>query len=244
MRVCPLVHWRLAAFSSLIKPLLQCFTLILAQSKADAQHFEALGAENVQTLGNLKLDTQKLEYDDTALAHWKESVGSRPVWLAASLHPEELPAIIAAHRFLRKDWPDMLTLIVPRHPQKAINMQKTLLAAGLPATLANSHTSLQSALSQVIVIDTLGELGLFYRLCPVVVMGGSFIAHGGQNPVEAARLGCAMLAGPHMENFAELTEAMAHAKAIQQVTDAKTLAEKSARYSQTLLCLKPAALRA
>jgi 3-deoxy-D-manno-octulosonic-acid transferase len=214
-------RWRLAA--PLIRPPLDAFDPCLAQDETIAERLRRLGAPRVRCLGNLKFDAAALPASDGELQRLCAAIGARPVWLAASLQPDETAAVAAAHRSLAGRHHDLLTLIVPRHPQRGAEMAETCRAAGLTAALRSAGT-LPSAGTAVYVADTLGELGLFYRLARIVFIGGSLVPHGGQNPLEAARLGCAIVFGPHMFNFPEFAPALLSAQAAEQITDAAGLA--------------------
>ncbi|MBW6399109.1 3-deoxy-D-manno-octulosonic acid transferase [Roseomonas sp. HJA6] len=179
---------------------LQSFRMVLAQTEADAARFRALGA-SAQSWGNLKYAAPPLPVDGAELARMRGLLGDRPVWLAASTHPGEETMAVAAHRHLAERWPDLLTIIVPRHPERGAEI--AALAADLPVArrAAGQDPGPETA---ILVADTLGELGLFYRLAATAFVGGSLVPHGGQNPLEPARLGCPVLVGPHIGNFVEV----------------------------------------
>jgi len=179
--------------------MLGAFELVLAQSATDAERLNALGARAATSPGNLKFAASPLPADPAALATLREAVGDRPVWLAASTHPGEEAIVAAAHRLLLPAHPRLLLVIVPRHPERGVALAATLgagVARRAAAALPNQNTA-------VYLADTLGELGLFYRVARAALVGGSLVPHGGQNPLEPARLGCAILLGPHTANFAE-----------------------------------------
>jgi 3-deoxy-D-manno-octulosonic-acid transferase len=201
-----------------IANLLGRFDLCLARTPADGARFSELGAPRVVTSGNLKLDVPAPPADASALEALKRAIGGRPVIAAASTHAGEESAIIEAHRRLRKNFPDLLTLIAPRHPDRGAAVAQLAGAAELK-TAVRSFGELPDASTEVYVADTLGELGLIYRLAPVVFIGGSLIPHGGQNPIEAAKLGAAILHGPHVGNFAEIYAALDAAHGAEPVSD-------------------------
>jgi 3-deoxy-D-manno-octulosonic-acid transferase len=196
--------WRRAPW--LVRNALGRFDLVLARSATDAARFSALGARDPQCWGDLKAAAPPLPADPAALAVLREAIGERPVFLAASTHPGEEAMAIAAHRALASDLPGLLTLIVPRHPDRGPAILAEAEAAGLAATrrAAGDAPGLPPGREVAVhVADTVGELGLFYRLAGVALVGGSLVPHGGQNPLEPARLGCPTLFGPHMGNFEE-----------------------------------------
>jgi len=202
--------------------LLRRFDLCLARTPGDAGRFGELGAPRIVTTGDLKLDVPAPPVDPAALAALQSAIGDRPVIAAASTHAGEEAVVIEAHRCLRANFPRLLTLIAPRHPERGAGVVEIASAAGLQAAL-RTRTELPDAATNIYVADTVGELGLIYRLAPVVFIGGSLVRHGGQNPIEAAKLGAAILHGPHVWNFAELYAALDHAHGAELVTDADRL---------------------
>jgi len=194
-------RWRLVP--GVIAALLGRFDLCLAQSAADAERYAQLGAPHVMMTGNLKIDVPPPPVDQAALKRFKEIIGTRPVVAAASTHPGEEAAVIAAHRRLRAKFPELLTVIVPRHPARGEGIAEIAKSAGLAVALRSRRAQPMPDIG-IYVADTLGELGLIYRIAPIVFMGGSLASHGGQNPIEAVRLGAAVLHGPHVWNFAEI----------------------------------------
>lgn len=204
--------------------LLGCFKFCSAQSEETAARLRELGAHSVECFGNLKFAAEPLPVDPAALEKMTILVANRPLWLAASTHRGEEEFILAAHRRLIEAHPDLLTVIVPRHPERGGDV--AALAAGQEiATARRSEGSGIDAETQVYIADTIGELGLFYRLAPIVFTGGSLVPMGGQNPLEAARLDCALIHGPHMDNFAGVMQSFEKHAASVTVTDAETLAK-------------------
>jgi 3-deoxy-D-manno-octulosonic-acid transferase len=202
--------------------LLSRFDLCLAGTLADAERLTALGAPRVITAGNLKLDVPAPPADRGKLAALRDAVAGRALIAAASTHAGEESAVIAAHRRLCANFPGLLTVIAPRHPERGPGVAELAAAAGLKAVL-RSRGALPDAATEIYVADTMGELGLIYRLSPLVFIGGSLVKHGGQNPIEAAKLGAAILHGPHVWNFAEIYGALDAARGAEQVDDADRL---------------------
>lgn len=198
--------------------LLGAFSAIYAQSAQDAERLRRIGAPAVIEAGNLKQAAAPLPADNDTVVAWQMQLGSRPRWLAASTHPGEEAAIGRVHAILKLRFPDLLTMIVPRHPQRGHAIAAELAGDGLRVAL-RSRSDAVDAGTEIYVADTLGELGLWYRLCPLAFMGGSLIEHGGQNPLEPARLGCALLFGPSMFNFSEASAALLDAGGAQQVAN-------------------------
>jgi len=213
-------RWRMVP--GVIGALLSRFDLCLAQSAADAERYQQLGAPRVDCTGNLKLDVPAPPADQAVLQRLQDIIGTRPVVAAASTHPGEESAIIAAHRRLRTKFPSLLTVIAPRHPARGESIAEIAKAAGLPVARRSQRAQPMPDIG-VYVADTLGELGLIYRLAPIVFMGGSLASHGGQNPIEAIRLGAAVLHGPHVWNFAEIYATLDDARGAVQVDDEEAL---------------------
>jgi 3-deoxy-D-manno-octulosonic-acid transferase len=130
----------------------------------------------------------------------RTAVGERPLFLAASTHPGEDTVIAAAHSLIRQNVEGLLTIIVPRHPERGSGLAATLGGLGLRTQL-RTRSSAPGADTEIYVADTIGELGTFYSISPVALVGGSLVEHGGQNPIEAVRLGACVLTGPFIHNF-------------------------------------------
>ena len=220
-------RWRKAPAS--IGALLRNFDLCLAQSVTDADRYTELGAPRVRMTGNLKLDVPAPPANANDFAAIRASVGRRPVVAAASTHPGEEAMVIDAHRQLRGTFPSLLTILVPRHPDRGAGVVDIATVGGLNAVLRSSGY-LPDRGTDLYIADTIGELGMIYRLAPIVFIGGSLVRHGGQNPIEAAKLGAAILHGPHVWNFGEIYSALDAAKGAEQVEDAKQLASHVAAW--------------
>lgn len=212
--------WRRAPGT--IAALLDCFALCLAQSPLDAERLAALGASRVEMPGNLKFAAGVLPAAEPALDALRRALGPRPVWLAASTHPGEDEIAAAAHRIIAADTPDLLTIIVPRHPARGPDIAARLRADGFRVARRAADQPLGPE-TEIYIGDTVGELGLFYRLAGIAFIGGSLVPHGGQNPLEAAKLDCAILHGPHMENFAAIEAEMRAAEATLTVESGAAL---------------------
>jgi 3-deoxy-D-manno-octulosonic-acid transferase len=209
-------RWRYAPAT--IGALLRRFDLCLAQSPAYATRYRDLGASRIATTGNLKLDVPEPPADRDSLQALQSAIGGRTTIAAASTHAGEELALVDMHGKLRHSFPQLLTLIAPRHPDRGPRIVEIASAAGLSASL-RSQGRLPDGKTDIYVVDTLGELGLVYRLAPIVFVGGSLATHGGQNPVEPIKLGAAVLHGPHVWNFAEIYAALDAAHGAEQVTD-------------------------
>jgi 3-deoxy-D-manno-octulosonic-acid transferase len=215
-------RWR--RVPNVIAALLGRFDLCLTQSAADAERFSQLGAPRVTGTGNLKLDAPAPPADEQALRQLMTLIGLRVVVVAASTHAGEEAAVIAAHRSLRAKYPSLLTVIAPRHPARGPEVEELVQLSGLKAAL-RSRGELPRPGADVYVADTLGELGVMYRLSPIVFMGGSLASRGGQNPIEAIRLGAAIVHGPHVWNFAEIYQSLDAAHGARLVADQDALTD-------------------
>jgi len=206
--------------------LLSKYAVCLAQDEETAARLTGLGARNVEVTGSLKADAEPLPADAENLQVLKNAIGARPVLLAVSTHAGEDEAILAARDELQRQYPDVLTIIVPRHPERGGEIAELC----RPRSAARrSQGALPNAETVMYVGDTLGELGLFYRLAPFAFIGGSLVPHGGQNPLEAAKLHCAVLAGPRTANFAKAYEAVFAAQGFGRVFSGSEIASLAAR---------------
>jgi 3-deoxy-D-manno-octulosonic-acid transferase len=208
-----------------ISALLEKFDICLAQSRTDAERFAALGCRNVVITGNLKLDVPAPPADPARLERVMALTRGRPLWIAASTHAGEEEILIEAHKTLTGFFPGLLTVIVPRHPERGASIARTILAAGLKPAL-RSREELPMAGTDIYVGDTMGELGMFYRLAGIVFMGGSLVERGGQNPIEAVKLGAAILHGPHVFNFTDVYAALDEAGGARRVDDVQAVVKQ------------------
>lgn len=211
-------RWR--RVPAVARALLGRFVRIEARSAQDAARLGSLGARRVGVPGDLKFAAPPLPADPAELERLRAILNGRPVWLAASTHPGEDIVVRDAHLALASRHPALLTILVPRHPERGAGIAD--LAPGLATRRTKAADPPRSG--GIYIADTLGELGLWYRLAPAAFIGGSLVPHGGQNPLEAARLGCAVAAGPHTGNFTDAVAALHEAGAIAAVSDAAGLA--------------------
>jgi len=214
-------RWKWA--SRTIATLLGRFDLCLAQSTDDGARYAGLGAPRIMTTGNLKLDAPAPPADEAKLKALKEAIGKRPVVAAASTHPGEETAVVDAHRRIKNSFPGLITIIAPRHPDRGEGITEIARQAGLNSA-RRSRGELPDPITEIYIADTLGELGLIYRLAPIVFMGGSLVPHGGQNPIEAVKLKAAIMHGPHVSNFAEIYSELDAAGGAEMVADSSKMA--------------------
>ncbi|KVN38013.1 3-deoxy-D-manno-octulosonic acid transferase [Burkholderia pyrrocinia] len=226
---------RAAKFGAATRDVFGGFSRVLAQSPADAERLTSLGARNVAVLGNLKFDmTTPPELAARGRA-WRDAIGARPVWVAASTRENEEALVLQAFAALRT--PDALLILVPRHPQrfgevealvarsKLTCMRRSAWAADA-AALAAGRPAPPPLPSDVTVLlgDSMGELGAYYAAADVAFIGGSLLPLGGQNLIEACAVGVPVLMGPHVFNFTQATADAVAAGAALQVEDPLDLA--------------------
>ncbi|HWA29537.1 MAG TPA: 3-deoxy-D-manno-octulosonic acid transferase [Rhizomicrobium sp.] len=202
--------------------LLSLFDICLMQDDGSADRLRRLGAPRVDVSGSLKADAPPLPADEAKLAELRAAVGSRPVLLAAQTHPGEDETVLPAHDMLRADRPDLLTIIVPRHVERGADI--AMLCGSRPAR-RRSQGEMPDAQTAVYVADTMGELGLFYRLTPFCFVGGTLVPVGGHNPLEAARLHCGVLFGPHTQSFPQAYDTLLATHGGERVGSARDIAE-------------------
>ncbi|TYC67688.1 3-deoxy-D-manno-octulosonic acid transferase [Stappia sp. BW2] len=188
-----------ARFPRISGYLFRCLDLVLAQSAADGERFRLLGCGNVSTPGNLKYDAPEPAVDEDQAAALRAQTAGRPVWLAALTHPGEDEIVLEAHGRLCEEFPELLLILVPRHPARADDIAGLIENRGLRTARRSLEQAIETD-TDVYLGDTLGEMGLFYRLAPVTFLGGSFNDAGGHNPVEAALSGSALVTGPRVAN--------------------------------------------
>ncbi len=196
---------------------LSAFDAIWAQSDADAARLRSLGARCVSSPGNLKFAAPPLPAEPSELTRLQALIGNRPRWLAANTHPGEEAIAAAIHHRLAPDHPGLLTAIAPRHPDRG------------PALAAEFQAPRRAAGDDpppdgLWIADGLGEMGLLYRLFSIAFIGKSLAVAGGQNPLEGARLGCALAAGPLMANQADAVSALRERGGLVTVADQDGLA--------------------
>ncbi|MCY0093940.1 lipid IV(A) 3-deoxy-D-manno-octulosonic acid transferase [Hoeflea ulvae] len=186
---------------SLADALFENLSHVIAQSDLDAERFLALGARPVSVSGNLKVDTTAPPWDADELARLQAQIGDRPTWAAISTYEGEDEIAAAVHRAL-KPRHKQLSILVPRHPDRADAVEAMLVARGLTVVRRSSGDAIDAS-TDVFLGDTIGEMGLYLNLTKVVFVGKSLKGGGGQNPLEPAMLGCSVLAGENVDNFRE-----------------------------------------
>lgn len=221
-------------FDFICKDLLNCFSFCLGQSDEDAYRLKILGAKDTACLGNLKYAGQIMPIDEEKKSQILKEINGRTVWLASSTHEDEEIKIARFHNELKAIFPDLLLISAPRHPHRGAELQQKMQKDfGLTVSLRSKNEAILPQ-TDVYIADTIGELGIWYEICPIVFIGGSLIPHGGQNFIEPSRYRDAIIVGPHMHNFTDAMNRAKKADAIIQVNDVLELIDTT----KQLLCNK------
>ena len=214
-------RWR--KFKSATPSLFGRIDQVLVRGEEDLLRFQELGAAKIAITGNLKYDSPAAKIDPEQLSKLQRDIGQRPVFLATSTHRGEDEIVLQAHAILQKAHPNLLTCIIPRHPRRGENVAELASQEGRKTELRTVSGN-PSPSCEIYVADTLGELGLFYSIAPVALIGGSLLPVGGHNPIEAAQQGCAVLSGPQVFNFREVFGVLEGADGCLIVNDAAQIA--------------------
>ncbi len=211
-------------FDFISKELLGCFSLCLGQSEEDAYRLRVLGARESVCLGNLKYAGLPLPIDRDKENEITSQINGRTVWLASSTHHNEEAKIARMHKRLKEKFPDLLTIIAPRHPHRGPEIMEAIHETGLTASLRSENGKITPQ-TDIYVANTVGELGIWYDIASLVFIGGSLIPHGGQNFIEPSRVRDAVIVGPHMFNFTDAMNRAKKADAVIQINDIEELEE-------------------
>jgi 3-deoxy-D-manno-octulosonic-acid transferase len=228
--------------SPLIRPALDSLRAVAAQTPADAERLIAIGAKRVSVFGNLKFDVTPSPEKLQLGAQWRQSLGTRPVWLAASTREGEEALILDA--LARLDLPDLLVLLVPRHPQRFAEVAALVEERRL-AFCRRSDGLLPAAETRVWIGDSMGEMPAYFAVADLALIGGTLLPFGGQNLIEAAACGCPVLVGPHTFNFAQATEDSIACGAALRIPDAAGAAgevKKLLKNGEALQAMRDAAI--
>ena len=209
-------------FDFICKELLDCFTLCIGQSDEDARRLQVLGAKDAICLGNLKYAGFQPPVDPEKRKEIATQIGNRPLWNVSSTHHNEELQIGKFLKRIEEKVPGLLTIIAPRHPNRGPEIQDELNNLGLKTALRSKGEKITDEV-EVYIADTIGEVGIWYDLSPLVFIGGSLIPHGGQNFMEPSRMRDAVVVGPHMFNFTDAMNRAQKAEAVTQVNDAQEL---------------------
>lgn len=214
-----------ARFPALVTPMLQAMHCLAVQTQADATRFQELGAaeNSIAVTGSVKFDIDPNESLRQGAALWRQQLGARPVWIAASTHAGEDEPVLVAHKQLKMHFPDALLILVPRHPERFAEVGQLASAHGF-TVLKRSATKQVDAACDVYLGDTMGELMQMFGFADVAFVGGSLVDVGGHNLLEPSAWGLPVLTGPHLHNFTLIAQLLEQAGAMTIVADADALA--------------------
>ncbi|MEM7301666.1 MAG: lipid IV(A) 3-deoxy-D-manno-octulosonic acid transferase [Pseudomonadota bacterium] len=210
--------------SGVANALFEKLALVVAQSQLDGNRLRDLGARRVAVSGNLKFDSPILPVDADQLALRQSQIAGRPSWTAASTHRGEEEIVADVHNRLKQSVPNVLTVLVPRHPERCSSIKQMLEKRGLTVASHQSGAAITPE-TDIFLGDTIGQMGLFLNLTPIAFVGRSLKAKGGQNPVEPALAGAAILSGANVQNFRAPYEALIQAGGARLVSDGANLAD-------------------
>lgn len=217
----------------IVRAVLANVDLFCAQTRVDAQRLCNLGAPEhlVRVTGNLKFDVELPAALLDEARELRDAWGrERPVWIAASTHAGEETQVLAAFERLRAAWPGLLLVLVPRHPERFGAVARLCRRRGYTVALRSATPGALPAGTEVLVGDTMGELQRLYAAADVAFIGGSLVAHGGQNLLEACAVNVPVVFGPHMFHFEEISVMALERGAARQVPDSAGLAAAVALY--------------
>ncbi|KAA6205268.1 MAG: 3-deoxy-D-manno-octulosonic acid transferase [Candidatus Tokpelaia sp.] len=212
--------WRRRKFFA--REIFSCFTEVICQTDEDARRYKMLGAPRVAVAGNLKADIV-LPAKNEELEHYRRAIGARPRWAAVSTHEGEELMAARVHRILRKRYPDLLTIIVPRHPERITAIIDRLRSKNYHF-VRKSLGEVPGPQTDILLGDTIGDMGLYLRLTEIAFVGKSLAGEGGHNPLEPALAGAAILTGPNIDNFRETYQEFMKNDAARFVDDSTMLA--------------------
>ena len=192
-------------FKGMSRNLFARFEMLLVQNEEAREAFEAIGAPpaRITVTGSLKEGAVPLPHDPVERKEVLRQIGTRPVWFAGSTHDGEEEIAAASHLIARQKRPELLMVLAPRHPERSDAVKALLTDMGLRVSVRSKGEKIDGQ-TDVYLADTLGEMGLWYRIAPVSFVGGSLDSSGGHNPFEPAALGSAIIHGPNVHNFADI----------------------------------------
>lgn len=211
-------------FDFISKELLGCFTFCLGQTEEDAYRLRILGAKDSSCLGNLKYAGINPPIDKDKMLEIATEIKDRPLWVVSSTHHDEELKIGKILKNLNEQIPGLFTIFAPRHPNRGEEIQQQLNELGLKTALRSKGEKITKD-TNAYIANTIGEVGMWYEMSPIVFIGGSLIPHGGQNFIEPSRFRDAVIVGPNMFNFTDAMNRAKKADAIIQVNDVLELEE-------------------
>lgn len=229
--------------TALIRPAIGALSAVIAQTAADAARLQTIGATAVTVSGNIKFDVEPSAEKRALGATWRQTLGQRKVWLAASTREGEEALILDAYQHLADQ--DILLLLVPRHPQRFDEVAALVAQRGLPLQRRSQNDAPPGNNTQVWLGDSMGEMPAYFSTADIALIGGTLLPFGGQNLIEAAACSCPVLVGPHTFNFAQATQDALACGAAHNIVDAESAARETVRLleqPQQLAAMKQAAL--
>ena len=193
--------WKM--ISLLSKFLFESFDISFPQNYETKKYLNSLGVKKIKFLGNLKFSESKTQKNSALNKNIEKIFKSRKIWCAASTHNGEEKICAEAHQKLKKKYKKLLTVIIPRHVHRVNNIYKEVNNMGFKVQIHSKKSKIKKD-TDIYLVDTYGETKSFFKICNTVFLGGSIVNHGGQNPLEPARLGCKILHGPNIQNFTEV----------------------------------------
>lgn len=209
--------------ASIAEALFENLAHVVAQSDVDGERFRTLGARPVTVSGNLKVDTAVPPVDNSQLAELQGMIGSRKTWAAISTHQGEEEIVSQVHQMLKARHRDLLTILVPRHPDRAAEVAAQIEAMGMKVALRSRNDPIEPE-TDIFIGDTIGDMGLYLRMAEIAFVGRSLTAQGGQNPLEPAMLKSAILSGRNVQNFRDSYQRLIKNGAAKLVRDKDMLA--------------------
>ena len=224
-------------FKFFFKKIISNFSLILTMSRIDKENFKKLGAKNINFIGNLKFCNEEQHYDKLLEKKAKKLIGNRSVWLAASTHHREEMYAATIHCKLKErlNLKNLLTIIVPRNIKRTSKIKKEIKSIVSLTKLFQSKSIPQN--TEIIIDDSIGQLEMWYKNIKTVFLGKSYPPKGGQNPIEPARNGCAIISGK-MSNFKEIENEMIRNKCIISVINSSEFYSKIEKCIQRSIYIK------
>ena len=216
-------------FLCMIKPILGMFTFVFGQTEEDARRLRILGAPDAVCVGNIKCAAPPALFNQGDLNELLTAIGKRPCWVGGSTHPDEESQMADVHKDLLSKFPNLLTISAPRHPERRNEIKAVFEKRDLKVAVRSQGEKITDD-TQVYLADTLGEMGLIYRLAPIVFVGGSLIPFGGQNMLEPMRLKRVVMIGPNAFNFRAIVASGKEKGALIEVSDKSALKENIAYY--------------
>ena len=227
----------------LVKQTLSCVTRIGAQTQKDADRYLALGAQpgRVSVTGNMKFDDELPDDYREQVQKLRVFLGvQRKIWVAASTHPGEELVALQSHRRILQHTNDALLVLVPRHPERSMELVRLCDEAGFRSTLSEDMNAAQVIHRQVLIVNELGTLASYYGVADVAFIGGSLVDRGGHNPIEAALAGAPIICGESVENFDEIYAQLKQAEAVEQIQNEFQLAEAVLKFMGDRSCAEAA----